>query len=68
MTIVHGLRRRHRHRPVARTAAHAQPAPEPKERPVRDQLLLLYGGILVIAVTMMTLAFVIAWLVTGSAV
>jgi len=66
MTVVHGLTRRHRDRTATRAAP--QTAPAPKERPVRDELLILYGGILVIAAAMMTLAFVIAWLVTGSAV
>jgi len=67
MTVVHGLTRRQRHRRPAAGAAAVTPRP-PKERPIRDELALLYGGILVIAVIMMSLAFATAWLVTGSAV
>jgi hypothetical protein len=65
MTAVHGVRRRHRTHAVATRPA--QPVAEPKERPLWQTITLLYAGIVVLAAVMMTLAFVLAKLITGAA-
>jgi hypothetical protein len=66
MTVVHGLRRRHRTHVVY--ARREQTVDEKREWPFWLTILVLYGGIALLGAFMMTLAFVVAKLVTGSAV